>query len=107
MAATEDPYAAFPHLSFDRPSEGVLRITLDAPGLNAVDADVLGVIREVAQQIPARGKSGRTGDVLRARAPAALLVSPQHLCRERHARANVQRAGAGRAERRGEDLWGI
>lgn len=40
MAATDDPYAAFPHLSFDRPSDGVLRITLDAPGLNAVDADV-------------------------------------------------------------------
>jgi enoyl-CoA hydratase/carnithine racemase len=31
---------AFPHLSFDRPADGVLRITLDAPGLNAVDHDV-------------------------------------------------------------------
>ena len=27
---------AFPDLTFDRPVEGVLRITLDAPGLNAV-----------------------------------------------------------------------
>jgi len=27
---------AFPELTFDRPAEGVLRITLDAPGLNAV-----------------------------------------------------------------------
>jgi len=35
-----DPYAAFPHLTFDRPAPGVLRITLDGPGLNAVDIDV-------------------------------------------------------------------
>ncbi len=35
-----DPYAAFPHLHFDRPADGVLRITLDAPGLNAVDASM-------------------------------------------------------------------
>ena len=27
---------AFPNLSFDRPTDGVLRITLDAPGFNAV-----------------------------------------------------------------------
>ena len=33
MAA--DTYAAFPDLTFDRPAEGVLRITLDGPGLNA------------------------------------------------------------------------
>ena len=33
-------YDDFPHLQFDRPSDGVLRITLDGPGLNAVDADV-------------------------------------------------------------------
>ncbi len=47
-AADPDPYAvdpyavdayavAFPDLTFDRPAEGVLRITLDGPGLNAVD----------------------------------------------------------------------
>src|SRR4051812_22699136 len=35
MPADDDRYAAFPDLSFDRPSEGVLRITLDGPGLNA------------------------------------------------------------------------
>ncbi|MBN2623002.1 MAG: enoyl-CoA hydratase/isomerase family protein, partial [Acidimicrobiales bacterium] len=35
-----DPYDAFSHLRFDRPSAGVLRITLDGPGLNAVDHDV-------------------------------------------------------------------
>jgi enoyl-CoA hydratase len=29
-------YADFPDLVFDRPAEGVLRITLDGPGLNAV-----------------------------------------------------------------------
>ncbi len=34
---TTDPYADFPDLAFDRPDEGVLRITLDGPGLNAVD----------------------------------------------------------------------
>jgi enoyl-CoA hydratase len=31
-----DLYADFPDLSFDRPAERVLRITLDGPGLNAV-----------------------------------------------------------------------
>jgi enoyl-CoA hydratase len=31
-----DAYDAFPGLVVDRPSDGVLRITLDAPGLNAV-----------------------------------------------------------------------
>ncbi|MGI9577817.1 MAG: enoyl-CoA hydratase/isomerase family protein [Microthrixaceae bacterium] len=33
-----DPYADFPGLTFDRPSDGVLQITLDAPGLNSVDS---------------------------------------------------------------------
>ena len=33
---TEDLYGAYPGLTFDRPSGGVLRITMDAPGLNAV-----------------------------------------------------------------------
>jgi enoyl-CoA hydratase len=33
----DERYAAFPNLRFDRPSDGVLRITLDGPGLNAVD----------------------------------------------------------------------
>ena len=35
-----DPYDAFPDLTFDRPVPGVLRITLDAPGLNAVNPAV-------------------------------------------------------------------
>jgi enoyl-CoA hydratase len=34
-----DPYDSFPSLTFDRPADGVLRITLDAPGLNAVGPD--------------------------------------------------------------------
>src|SRR4051794_26168233 len=34
------PYDTFPHLHFDRPAARVLRITLDGPGLNAVDHDV-------------------------------------------------------------------
>jgi len=33
-------YEAFPHLRFDTPADGILRITLDGPGLNAVDAAV-------------------------------------------------------------------
>jgi enoyl-CoA hydratase len=33
----QDRYGDFPHLRFDRPAAGVLRITLDGPGLNAVD----------------------------------------------------------------------
>lgn len=35
-----DPYDAFPDLTFDRPAPAVLRITLDAPGLNAVNPAV-------------------------------------------------------------------
>ncbi|MEY2450466.1 MAG: enoyl-CoA hydratase [Acidimicrobiaceae bacterium] len=35
-----DLYDAFPDLTFDRPAPGVLRITLDAPGLNAVNPAV-------------------------------------------------------------------
>ena len=30
-------YDAFGHLRFDRPATGVLRVTLEGPGLNAVD----------------------------------------------------------------------
>jgi enoyl-CoA hydratase len=37
---TDDRYAEFPDLRFERPSDGVLRITLDAPGLNSVNRDV-------------------------------------------------------------------
>jgi len=33
---TAERYAAFPSLGFDEPEAGILRITLDAPGLNAV-----------------------------------------------------------------------
>ena len=40
MTDVDHLYDDFPHLQFDRPSDGVLRITLDGPGLNAVDADV-------------------------------------------------------------------
>lgn len=36
MTTTTDPYAEFDELTFDRPAEGVLRITLDSPGLNSV-----------------------------------------------------------------------
>ena len=33
-------YDDFPHLTFERPADGVLRIVLDGPGLNAVDDSV-------------------------------------------------------------------
>jgi enoyl-CoA hydratase len=36
--STSDPYADFPSLRFERPAAGVVRIVLDGPGLNAVDA---------------------------------------------------------------------
>ena len=32
-----DPYDSFSSLTFERPASGVLRVVLDAPGLNAVD----------------------------------------------------------------------
>jgi enoyl-CoA hydratase len=35
-----DPYAAYPSLRFERPADAVLRIVLEGPGLNAVDADM-------------------------------------------------------------------
>src|SRR5947209_1413659 len=35
-----DLYDSYPGLSFDRPAEGVLRISMDAPGLNAVSPAV-------------------------------------------------------------------
>ena len=35
-----DRYAAFPGLTFDRPADSVLRITLDSPGLNSVDSEL-------------------------------------------------------------------
>ncbi len=35
-----DPYGSFDQLTFDRPADGVLRITLEGPGLNAVGPEV-------------------------------------------------------------------
>ena len=43
----EDPYAAFTTLRFDRPSPGVLRLTFDAPHLNAVDPQMHGELAEI------------------------------------------------------------
>jgi enoyl-CoA hydratase len=40
-------YDAFAHLRCDRPAAGVLRITLDAPGLNAVDPAMHGELADV------------------------------------------------------------
>ena len=62
-----DLYAPFPDLRFDRPTPGVLRITLDGPGLNAVDhavhrqlADVwLAVDRDPETNVALLGGAGR------------------------------------------------
>ena len=37
-----DLYDAFPGLTIDRPADGLLRVTMDGPGLNAVGPDVQG-----------------------------------------------------------------
>ena len=42
-----DRYAQFSTLSFDRPKAGILRITLDAPGLNAVGPRMHGELADV------------------------------------------------------------
>ncbi|MET0903210.1 MAG: enoyl-CoA hydratase/isomerase family protein [Acidimicrobiales bacterium] len=46
-----DFYEQFPALSFDRPSPGVLRVTLDAPGLNAVGPAAHGQLADVWRTI--------------------------------------------------------
>ena len=35
-----DPYSSYSRLRFDRPADRVVRITLEGPGLNAVDHDM-------------------------------------------------------------------
>ena len=60
-------FAEFPNLRFDRPADGVLRLTLDAPGLNAVDqhvhrelADVwLAIDRDAATRVVLLRGAGR------------------------------------------------
>lgn len=47
MADAPDPYAGLPDLAIDRPAPGVVRITLDAPGLNAVSPAVHGQLADV------------------------------------------------------------
>src|SRR5688572_30131836 len=41
------PYAAFDELAVDRPAPGILRITLDAPGLNAVNTPAHGQLADI------------------------------------------------------------
>jgi enoyl-CoA hydratase len=47
MADAPDTYAGLPDLAIDRPAPGVVRITLDAPGLNAVSPAVHGQLADV------------------------------------------------------------
>ena len=85
-----DPYADFPALTFDRPSDGVLRITLDAPGSTRSGPAAHGQLADVwrvvdrdprhARGAPAGRRQGllgrrelradRLGDQRRRRAPA-------------------------------------
>jgi enoyl-CoA hydratase len=46
-----DRYADYPHLRFDRPAPTVLRITLDGPGLNAVDHAVHRELADVWREV--------------------------------------------------------
>ena len=41
------PYADFDELSIDRPADGIVRITLDAPGLNAVNTAAHGQLADI------------------------------------------------------------
>jgi enoyl-CoA hydratase len=52
-----DRYLAFPSLRFERPAAGVLRIVLEGPGLNAVDA---AMHRELADVWPAVDRDADT-----------------------------------------------
>jgi enoyl-CoA hydratase/carnithine racemase len=57
-----DPYSAFPSLRFERPDAGVLRIVLDGPGLNAVDAPMhreLATLIRGSRSSPAPGGPSR------------------------------------------------
>jgi hypothetical protein len=40
LGAVTDPYSAYTSLAFDRPDPGVLRVTLDGPGLNSVSPEM-------------------------------------------------------------------
>ena len=65
-----DPYADFPALTFDRPSDGVLRITLDAPGLNAVGPAAHGQLADVWRVVD-RDPDTRVRPAARRRARAS------------------------------------
>jgi len=43
--------ADYPHLHFDRPHDGLLRITLEGPGLNAVDAPMHAELADVWRSV--------------------------------------------------------
>jgi enoyl-CoA hydratase len=50
-----DLYADYPDLRFDRPADGVLRITLDGPGLNAVSPAMHGQLADVWRAVDRDG----------------------------------------------------
>ena len=58
-----DGYDAFPQLRFDRPAAGILRITLDGPGLNAVDAVVHRQLADVWLTVDRDGLKGKVAHI--------------------------------------------
>ncbi|MEY2418423.1 MAG: enoyl-CoA hydratase [Actinomycetota bacterium] len=42
-----EPYSTFDELAVDRPADGIVRITLDAPGLNAVNSAAHGQLADI------------------------------------------------------------
>ena len=89
----------FPSLAFDRPTETVLRITLDAPGLNAVSPAAHGELADIWPVID------RDDDVARRRHPGGgqgvLRRRQLRADRRDHPRRRVARPGDARGARPG------
>lgn len=68
-------YDDFPSLHIDRPSDGVLRIVLDAPDLNAVGADMH---RDLAHVWPAIDRDDAVRAVLIRGAGERAFSGPSH-----------------------------
>ena len=89
-----DRYDQFASLTFDQPGTGILRITLDAPGLNAVSEQMHRELADVwltidrDPDVRVRHPAGRRQGVLRGRQLRAARRDHQRLrgARPRHAR---------------------
>jgi enoyl-CoA hydratase len=88
-----DRYAAFEALKFERPAPGVLRLVLDAPNLNAVDAQMH---RELADIWPVIDRDEETRAVVvqgagKAFSAGGTFASLQDLSSDHAVRARVMR----------------